>query len=381
MTTSAATGQPVSTITEGPQPDLTDYDMIVVGLSGKDGHAALDVTVQQARAVEVADRVYTVHADLGLIEWPAVLHNGRIYPDNRDLVERTATHYGIPAHRQIVTRRTVTDPNGTTQAHSLLGYVITRGKFPDLNNRYCTSDLKTGKIMVSLTPHIKHRRRQLDRPVRILNVTGMRAQESLRRRNLAPYAAAKANTNYHLDDYLPVHALSTLDIHELVDASGLGHHWAYDSAPGAGDWAGMSRLSCSFCILSNKADLTLAAQRRTRLAALYADVEDRIGHQFRADWSMRQIIDWAAASDRHPGVVVDEGTPEFAALAAAVRDQLDRPMPLRGGTEFTRIPVCFSGCRTGCGQPTTTAHSTLPQQLLLTDDTGVVLTSRAVSAA
>jgi 3'-phosphoadenosine 5'-phosphosulfate sulfotransferase (PAPS reductase)/FAD synthetase len=350
MTVTAHTS--ASTVTGGPRPDLTAYDLIVIGLSGKDGHAALEVTLGQAReagVAGVADRVYTVHADLGDIEWPPVAHRGRYYPDNRELVQITATRYSIPTARQILTRRVVTDPAGRRQAHSLLAYVAARGKWPDINARFCTSDMKTGKIRVALTPHIRHRRRFLNRPVRILNVTGLRAAESARRRNLAVYSASSVNGSRHIDDYLPVHELSTQDVRDLVDASGIGHHWAYDSQPGAHDWRGSSRLSCSFCVLSNRDDLVLAAQRRPRLARLYAEVEDRISHQFRADYSMRQIITWAAHNRRDPGVIVDEDTPAFAALAAAVRAQLTGSAPLlRGDTEFTPNPVCFPGCPSGC---------------------------------
>jgi hypothetical protein len=105
--------------------------------------------------------------------------------------------------------------------------------------------------------------------------------------------------------------MTTPQVQALVDASAVGHRWAYDSEPGAGDWQGMTRLSCSLCIPSSKPDLILAARRRPRLASLYAEVEAAIGHQFRPDMPMSKIIEWADS----PG-----------------------PRPLRGGARFEEIP-------------------------------------------
>ena len=49
-------------------------------------------------------------------------------------------------------------------------------------------------------------------------------------------------------------------------------HWAYA--------AGMSRLSCSFCILASRADLRRAARLRPGLYREYVAPERRIGHTF-----------------------------------------------------------------------------------------------------
>lgn len=339
---------PPSTITDGPEPDLRAYDLIVIGLSGKDGHAALDVMVDRARCAGVFDRLYTVHADLGLIEWPSVVHHGRYYPDNRELVAATSLHYGIPPERHIETRRVVTDPTGVRRAQSLLEQIAMHGKFPDIARRFCTSDAKTTKISAALTPLVKHLRQGLRRAVRILNVTGIRADESARRAGLETYTGSVSNTWRHQDDYLPVHEMSTAAVYELVDASGADHHWAYDSEPGANDWAGMSRLSCSFCILGAKADLILAARRRPRLAALYHEVEVRIGHAFKVGMPMSRILEWAQEDDGPaPGIVLTEDGPEFTALEEAVRAQLAKRTKLRGGTEYTTVlPGCLDclGC-------------------------------------
>jgi hypothetical protein len=46
--------------------------------------------------------------------------------------------------------------------------------------------------------------------------------------------------------------------------------------------------------------------------------------------------------------VLDEHTPEFDQLEAAVVAELDRDVPLRGGTGFTSQPACSGTCG-ACG--------------------------------
>jgi hypothetical protein len=54
--------------------------------------------------------------------------------------------------------------------------------------------------------------------------------------------------------------------------------------------AGMSRLSCRFCVLSSRADLVCSARLNPDLADRYAEVRRRIGHRFRTDLTMADVI-------------------------------------------------------------------------------------------
>ena len=56
----------------------------------------------------------------------------------------------------------------------------------------------------------------------------------------------------------------------IIAEAGQSPHWAYA--------AGMSRVSCSFCILASRADLRRAAELRPDLYRSYAELEKRIGH-------------------------------------------------------------------------------------------------------
>ena len=69
---------------------------------------------------------------------------------------------------------------------------------------------------------------------------------------------------------------------ERIAAAGTRLHEAYT--------AGMSRLSCRFCVLSSRADLVCSARLNPDLADRYAEVERRIGHRFRTDLTMADVI-------------------------------------------------------------------------------------------
>ncbi|WP_158886164.1 phosphoadenosine phosphosulfate reductase family protein [Amycolatopsis anabasis] len=338
---------PQHTITPAPEPDLCDYDIVVVGLSGKDGVTALMEMAARCRAAGVFDRLWTVHADLGLMEAPGVHFEGRYYPSNRELVALQSTYFGVPASRHIETHRTVLD--GTTwRDQTLIEYVAMKGMFPDAARRWCTSDLKSTKIKAALTPLVRHLRKQLDRPVRILNVLGLRADESTHRAERPTYQCTTSNQHRHVDEHLPCHHFSTAQVWRAIEDSGVPYHWWYDSAPGRGDRAGASRLSCSLCILGSKGDSILAVRRRPRLAALYHEVEQRTGHLFKLDLPMSRLLKLAAQpGGPDPGVVLDEQNPEFDALEARVRRHLDQPVKLKASTAHTTDPGCLA-C-TGCG--------------------------------
>jgi 3'-phosphoadenosine 5'-phosphosulfate sulfotransferase (PAPS reductase)/FAD synthetase len=264
-------------------PDLAWYDWILINTSaGKDSQTMLDYVVSLARRAGVLDRVVAVHADLGRVEWQGV----------RALAERQATHYGV---RFIAVSR----PQG-----DLLDHVEQHGKWPGYGTRWCTSDHKRGQVYRVLTQLADEAREggRLDvtgyrkngnpiyRPARILNCMGLRAQESPKRAKQDPFAydeEASTATTRHVDEWLPIHDWTTEEVWTAIRASGVPHHPAYDM--------GMPRLSCCFCIYASKSALVRAAQLNPSLAKEYARVEVSIGHRFKKELSMAEIIDAAVA--------------------------------------------------------------------------------------
>ncbi|MFC7650651.1 phosphoadenosine phosphosulfate reductase family protein [Streptosporangium lutulentum] len=266
-----------------PEPDLWSFDWIVASISGgKDSQALLDLIVELADRAGVRHRLVAVHADLGEMEWEGVAA----------LAAEHAAHYGIPFY---LVSRTV---EGESQ--SLLEQVEERGMWPDAARRYCTSDHKRGPIGRFITWLVNQTRaeRGRDYRVRVLHVMGMRAQESPARAHRDPLRDDERNssgTRYVLE-WLILHRWTTEEVWERIAQAGTRIHPAY--------LAGMPRLSCVFCVLSSKSALVLAAQLNPELAERYAAVERRIGHRFRANLSMAQIIEEAR---QRPGSRLSRG--------------------------------------------------------------------------
>lgn len=251
-------------------PDLSSYDILLVNTSaGKDSQAMLDHVVALATAAGVRDRIVCVHADLGRVEWPGT----------RELAVEQVEHYGLPIH--IVKR----------EQGDLLDQVAERGMWPDSARRYCTSDQKRGpvlKLMTLLTAQIRLQDR--NKRVRILNMMGLRAQESRARAMRPDFSNNERATNgrRHVDEWLPIHSWTEQQVWDRIKASGVRHHPAYDK--------GMPRLSCMFCVLASKSALVLSAQLNPEMAAEYVALETRIGHRFRKDLSMSEVVTLAAAT-------------------------------------------------------------------------------------
>lgn len=251
--------------TKSVNPRLATYDVTLVNSSaGKDSQAMLDYVVEMADAEGMRNRIVVFHADLGRVEWEGTA----------ELAAEHAAHYGLRFGK-------IARPQG-----DLLTHIEQRGMFPDAARRYCTSDHKRGQGRKFMTRLVNEQRARglLGRPVRILNCMGFRREESPARKKKTPlrHDAAASNGKRHVDEWLPILDWTLAEVWARIYKAGTRHHWAYDE--------GMPRLSCSFCVLSSKSALIRAAQLRPGLAGEYAGVEGRIGHRFRQDLSMAEII-------------------------------------------------------------------------------------------
>lgn len=257
-----------------PRQLVRDADAIVINSSGgKDSQAMLDYVAALAVEEGVTDRVTVVHNDLGAtdsglpVEWPGTA----------DLVYEQAAHYGFPV---IVTRR---EKGGLFQQLR-----NERRKFPSSAARWCTSDQKTSQGRKAVTRLVAETGIE-DRPAEVLYCLGLRAQESPGRARKPVLEVDKAGTSGRrtIHRWLPIHHWSEAEVWDRIKASGVRYHPAYDQ--------GMTRLSCSLCVLASRDDLVRAACLRPDLAAEYAAVEVELGHSFRADMSMADIIAAAEA--------------------------------------------------------------------------------------
>lgn len=185
-----------------------------------------------------ASQITVLHALLPDVEWEGVEEHVR------------NTIYNIPV-MTCKSRRT------------LLQMIAERGMFPSPKNRQCTSDLSLGPI---------------ERTVRntgqtlVVNCMGMRAQESTSRSKLETFKLNQKNTNSKREwyDWLPIHHWLIEEVFDAITSVGQQPHWAYAQ--------GMTRLSCCFCIMSSKQDLTTAAKLNPELYRKYVSLEKTTGH-------------------------------------------------------------------------------------------------------
>ncbi len=251
--------------------DLKPYDIVLVNSSaGKDSQAMLDTLCRMATEQGVRDRLVVVHADLGRVEWAGT----------KELAAEQAAHYGV--RFEVVSRR----------QGDLLTHIEQRGMFPSNTTRYCTSDHKraqVSRVMTKLTDQI-----DAERPVRILNCMGLRAEESPARAKKRPFIRCDPiysnQTRRHVDTWLPIFDWTLEQVWQNIRASGVRHHPAYD--------LGMPRLSCCFCIFSPRNGLLIAGEHNPALLAEYVRVEQKIDHTFRKDQSLVEIQSALANGER-----------------------------------------------------------------------------------
>lgn len=272
-----------STISPSSTPVLSDYDVILVNSSaGKDSQASLDVVAKIAKRAGIENRVVVVHCDLGEMEWEGT----------RELAEEQAAHYGFRFEVVRNERRTLLE-----QVEKRFIDRPDAPSWPSSAARWCTSDHKRGPVRKLMTQLAKEQREAgvTGRAVRILNVMGLRAQESCARAKKVAYtydeSASGKGVVRHVDQWLPIHAWTTEMVWARIKASGVRYHEAYDK--------GMERLSCQFCVLASKDDLVLSAKCNPEMALEYAALEEKVGWSFTAKLSMAQVMDeaglWAAA--------------------------------------------------------------------------------------
>lgn len=209
--------------------------------AGKDSQAM----TAMLRRVVPQGQLLVIHADLGDVEWQGNIEHIR------------STIGELPL---LVCRN---------ENKTFLEMVERRGMWPSASHRQCTSDLKRGPIERTIRRHLKAHPRYKGM---IVNCMGIRAAESPARAKQKPLRFNQRNSvaGRTWYDWLPIFDLDTEAVFGLIRDAGQKPHWAYE--------AGMTRLSCVFCIMASRRDLQTAARLRPELYARYVDLEVQIGH-------------------------------------------------------------------------------------------------------
>lgn len=227
------------------QPDLRWYDLLLINSSaGKDSLAMLDVFDELATAAGVRDRILVLHCDLGRVEHPGV----------RELAEEHAVQKGLPF--------VAVEPTTRGEKKDLIerfeaSLKTAKGSFPGFGTRYCTSEFKTAEAMGYVKAWVTERfgagdlRKKLGRRVRVLNLLGLRAEESDARAGRGFKLKDETETRWAVHEWLPIQGWKEPEVWDRIAKSGLRYHPAYD--------VGFKRLSCRLCPLAGNEDVKLAA--------------------------------------------------------------------------------------------------------------------------
>lgn len=193
-------------------------------------------------AIVPADQLVVVHADLPGVDWEGTID-----------------------HIQATTKQRV---HVVQSGKTFLEMVERRGMFPSPSQRQCTSDLKRDPIAKFVRHYLADNPRFNGQ---VISAMGLRADESPARSRKSTWTLSKRDSKAGRTwiNWLPIHDMTAEQVFAAIAAAGQKPHYAYA--------AGMTRLSCCFCIMSSKADLKTAARLRPGLCARISDLERKIG--------------------------------------------------------------------------------------------------------
>lgn len=214
--------------------------LFVVNHSGGKDSQAMMIKV---RELVPADQILVIHAHLPGVEWAGTWEH----------VLETTEGYEV-RHCQA--------------GKSFFDMVRRRQMFPSPTYRQCTSDLKRAPIEKTIRHYIKEN----GLSGLVVNCMGLRAEESTSRakQQVFKFNARNSKAGREWYDWLPIHGMLIDEVFQTIADAGEQPHWAYE--------AGMSRLSCCFCIMSSKADLMTAARLNPELYAQYVALEQEVNH-------------------------------------------------------------------------------------------------------
>jgi 3'-phosphoadenosine 5'-phosphosulfate sulfotransferase (PAPS reductase)/FAD synthetase len=215
--------------------------LFVVNHSGGKDSQAMTLMLQ---GLVPAEQMIVVHAELPGVDWDGIIEH------INDTVD------GLPV--------TV-----VKSVKTFIEMVQHRGMFPSPQYRQCTSDLKRNPIEKAVRHHLKA---HPEFGGLVVNCMGIRAQESTSRAKAKTFKLNAKNSKAGREwyDWLPIHEMLETEVFEAIEAAGQKAHWAYA--------AGMSRLSCCFCIMASKSDLVTAAKLAPARFAEMVELEKTIGH-------------------------------------------------------------------------------------------------------
>lgn len=120
--------------------------------------------------------------------------------------------------------------------------------------------------------------------IKILEVIGIRAEESVARKKKQPFARNKRasnKTSRTVDTWYPIFEWTESMVWDCIKSNAIPYHYAYDK--------GMTRLSCVFCVMAPIAQLQIAADNNPELLNEFIEAEKDMDHTFRHGFSLAQL--------------------------------------------------------------------------------------------
>lgn len=305
--------------------------VVAVGVSGgKDSQAAAIAVSDHLDSIGHAGPRVLIHSDLGLIEWRASL------PACEELAAQLGWELIVVKRKAGgLLERWAKRWDDNVARYSRLECIKIISPFSSPSLRFCTSELKTDVIASALRKRFPTQD--------IISVAGIRAEESVARSRM-PVASRHAKLtrrNAQGWSWHPILTATKGQVLAAISARGMVLHPAYTAY-------GMSRVSCSYCIMSSNADLraATAADETHEVYRFLCDLELRSSFAFQhrrwltsyrgellgENWQARFGRTLAAAAVREeseaklpPGALYQKGWPvsipsmEDARIIASVR--------------------------------------------------------------
>jgi DNA sulfur modification protein DndC len=230
---------------ENVPDEVKNADVIFASHSGgKDSQAMLAALIRCG----LKEKIVLVHSDLGEMEWEEMA----------PWIDENS--FGLKCH--IVKSQ-----------YSFFDIVRKYGRFPSTNPQFCTMFLKTNPICDFIHDYMNKNNLKT-----AVNCTGIRAEESIRRRNKIPFTISdmhkpRKHKNHFVWDYLPIFDYDLPMVKKEIHNAGQKLHWVYSQ--------GFSRLSCVFCVNGRKGEHEIAAKLRPELGKKIAQLEREIGKTYR----------------------------------------------------------------------------------------------------
>lgn len=177
----------------------------------------------------------------------------------RSIVER----FGLPLH-------VVKNPNKT-----FLTMAESRGKFPGMQQRQCTSDLKRDPILTWIRNNVKDKI--------VVSCMGIRSEESTSRKKKRKLSRLKKGTNSirTLWEWNPIKDWTEKQVFDYLEEKQIPLHPVYKH---------LRRFSCRICIYMTQHDLEQVQQHDPEAIRIIRNIEERINFSMMQKGFLKNIL-------------------------------------------------------------------------------------------